>query len=141
MKRVCTVLLCLILTITAVYGLFIYPKTKAGGLRYLRENEAALQEHAVACKGDPNTVWPFRRYHAGYDQRCDISWFRISYTGFGSEYRETGFYYSETDTPSGMGNDLSQSISGDGIIFYGEGDNYSYVEKIKDNWYWYERHW
>ena len=46
-----------------------------------------------------------------------------------------------TDVPSGIGNDLQQEWMEGGIRFLGEGDNYTYVEKLKDHWYWYERHW
>lgn len=141
MKKHWSIVLAVFLIAVSAWMLFVYPNTKAGAMQFFRTNESAMQEHAIICMGEPNTVWPFRGWDAGYSEDWGVSWFQVRYMGFGSEYKETGFYYSATDVPSGIGNDLQQERMEGGIKFLGEGDNYTYVEKLKDHWYWYERHW
>ena len=67
--------------------------------------------------------------------------FTCFYRGFGSQTSYQGFYYSADDTPRGMGGtDLSFRKQGKGLQWEeAGGDNTCYIEKIFNNWYYFEQ--
>ena len=59
--------------------------------------------------------------------------------GLGSASSYKGFYYVRDDNPVGFqGAELSFSPQGSGFYWTDGTDNWQYVEKICDNWYWFE---
>lgn len=66
--------------------------------------------------------------------------FTSSYLGFGSSAHVKGFYYSKDDVPRGwQGVELTFKKKEKGLLWEQEdGDNWCYVEKICDNWYYFE---
>lgn len=66
--------------------------------------------------------------------------FTTSYIGFGSSAHVKGFYYSKDDVPRGyQGVDLTFEEYEKGLKWEQEdGDNWCYVEKICDGWYYFD---
>ncbi len=98
----------------------------------------------TAVATDPSMADGARKYGnwtVYYDEAWDVVTFVVRYRGFGPASRMRGFYYSPTGEPSGRGNDISRENQGKGIQFTGEGDNWTYTEKIAPNWFWFEQNW
>ena len=68
--------------------------------------------------------------------------FTYEYRGFGSKTSYYGFYYSVDDTPRAFqAMNVSFELQGKGMKWNEENsDNWCYVEKIQDNWYYFEIH-
>ena len=122
-------------------ALLVLPNTKSGVCNQVRRNQAQLTECARTCMDRPGETVRYGSWDVRYDQTYGVVVFQVSYTGFGSQSDETGVYYSPLDAASGLGNDLGEELSEQGVKFLGDGDNYTYVEKITDHWYWFRRHW
>lgn len=60
-------------------------------------------------------------------------------SGFGSETSYYGFYYSPEDELIALhGHEAEFTADGTGWRWIGDGDNGGYVEKVLDNWYYFE---
>lgn len=124
-----------------VGSLAVLSDSKGMAVNHVLRNQHKLVDHAIACMEEPESADRYASWETEYRSAYDVVLFQVRYTGFGSQSDERGFYYSPQDTASGLGNDLDREPVDEGIKFYGEGDNYTYVEKITDRWYWYEMHW
>lgn len=114
---------------------------KGTAFNHVLRNQEKLTEYAELCLDRPEAATRYRNWNTYRNNDYDVVLFQVSYVGFGSQSDETGFYYSPEDAAVGLGNGLEEEYSDTGVKFLGEGDNYTYVEKITDCWYWYERHW
>lgn len=114
---------------------------KRSAINHVLRNEEQITEHANRCMEKPEEAVRYRSWNTRYNQRFDVVQFQVSYIGFGSESDEKGIYYSPSDVPVDLGNDIGTEQETQGSKYIGDGDNYTYVEKITDHWYWYEIHW
>jgi len=113
--------------------------TKSSAVHHVLRHQQQVTAYAERClQHQAETA----RYEA-WDTSCEdgVVLFEVSYVGFGPQSDQKGFYYSPDDAVVGLGNELGTEIVDEGVKFLGEGDNYTYVEKIADHWYWFERHW
>ena len=114
---------------------------KGTAVNHVLRNQEKLTEYAEICLEHPETATRYRNWNTYRMSDGGVVLFQVRYVGFGSQSDEMGFYYSPKDAVVGLGNDLEEEYSDTGVKFLGEGDNYTYVEKITDCWYWYERYW
>ena len=114
---------------------------KGMAVNHVLRNREQLTAYALQCMKQPERNTRYGSWDTQYDDKNDVVMFQVSYIGFGSQSDERGFYYSPEDLPNGLGNDLEETVVDSGLMFLGEGDNYTYGEQITDHWYWYEIHW
>lgn len=124
-----------------LFAVVVCSDSKGMAVNHVLRNQEKLTAHALRCMDEPESATKYGSWDTDYRSDYRIVEFEVSYGGFGSQYDARGFYYSPQDEACGLGNDIRQELMGEGVKFFGEGDNYTYVEKITDQWYWYEMHW
>lgn len=80
------------------------------------------------------------KYMNTWEDEHSMTEFLISASGFGSETKYYGCYYSPDDIPLAFQNynaELTQ-CGHDSWKWYGEGDNWGKTMKIMDQWYYFE---
>lgn len=124
------------------------PFSKGYAVHYVRTHSAELTEYARQVIADRpikelryQNGWTVNYYaDAPAVPAAEIVEFAIGSSGFGSAASYTGFYYSPEDVPLGFqGAVLDLTESARGWTWQEEtGDNRQTIEKICENWYWYE---
>ena len=127
--------------VLVLFSLVLFSDAKNVSIHYLLRNEEALTAYAERCMERPEEAVRYGNWNTRRNEADGVIVFEVSYVGFGSESNQKGFYYSPEDIATGLGNDQGREPAEKGIRFSGDGDNYTYVEKIMDHWYWFERHW
>ena len=131
----------IIVMLLVVVILIVLSDAKGMAVNHVLRNHQKLEAHAAACIDRPENASRYGSWETTYRSDLNVVLYQIRYVGFGSQFDELGVYYSPQDIASGLGNTLGQEPAEEGVKFLGEGDNYTYVEKITDHWYWYEMHW
>ena len=126
----------LLLAVSAI----VCSDTKGMAVNHVLRHEEQVRAHALAYMKQPDEVVPYRSWEVRYDTVYGVVQFQVQYTGFASQADELGFYYAPENLACGLGNGPDREDWGNGVKFIGNGDNYTYVEKISDHWYWYDMH-
>ena len=127
--------------VLVLFSLVLLSDAKSIAIHHVLRNEVALTAYAERCMERPEEAVRYGSWNTRRSETDGVIIFEVSYVGFGSESNQKGFYYSPEDEATGLGNDQEREPTEKGIRFSGDGDNYTYVEKIADHWYWFERHW
>ncbi len=108
---------------------------------YVTENMEELNNY-VKSGAVPSSVklgsW---RAKSGVWNNGDMVQFEIGATGLVPSSTHYGFFYVKDDKPIGYQGAYGVFFeSGDGLKAAFDNDDWEYVERICENWYWYEMH-
>lgn len=121
---------------------FLFGNTKSGIFLTVKSNQSELTHFAEGLLQSDRTIsvvhykhknWKIYRYSDHVD-------FIVTAFGLAPSTVYKGFYYSPSDSLVGFqGANHIFTEYGDGWIYReDDGDNTEYLEKIADNWYWFE---
>ena len=125
----------------AAAAIIFLTDVKGTAVNHVLRNEEALSAFAETYLECPEESTQYGSWKVDCGNTDGVVQFRVRYIGFGSQSDEWGFYYSPENRYVALGNGPESVPLRSGVQFSGEGDNYTYVEKITDHWYWYEIHW
>ena len=134
-----------IVVVIALLGLACFNILSAndavGIQRYVLSNQQELEAFVEDHDWDDpeGTVMRYGTFEVSAWNDAAMIQFQVASFGFGSTSSYKGFYYVRDGSPVGFqGAKLPFSVQGPGLYWTDGTDNWQHVEKICDNWYWFE---
>ena len=118
-------------------------KSKESIIQYVLSNQYELEEYINNYDwntAESNSV-RYGVFRVSPWNEATMIQFETYSIGLGSGASYKGFYYVSNDNPVGFqGVQLSFSACNSGLYWTDGTDNWEYVEKISNKWYWFEAH-
>lgn len=137
-KKRITLGILLVCFLAGAAGMVMFQNPKTSAIRYVRANQAALQQFSEKLLQDPPVNR--RTSYNGWTADAYTEMVQFHTSSQGKNYQ--GFYYSPQNIPLGFQEADMEFIPQENGWYWEEsdGNNRMYTEKITDHWYWYDMH-